>query len=310
MQISGKIQQLQNIIRSSLSPIIDRDYYLLEVPYYTNIGDTLIWQGELDFLRSLPFKCKGMFSLETFNFPKISEEDIILFQGGGNFGDLWSKHHDFKMNVISHYPNNKFIFFPQTVFFKNQSNLIANAKFLSNYSNVTICARDKCSYDILRTHFSNTIILVPDMAFYINLKKSSCNAPKKDLLLKRLDLEFKDSVYLQNLIKREDIDITDWPTMMPQKDLLTKVMLRLKYSHKIPKHFTDFFVYQIYRRHLINSGLKTILTHKTIYTTRLHTAILSVLLEKQVIFLDNSYGKNKTFYDSWLSDLENIQFIE
>ena len=77
MNTTQKIHQLQKQIKESLMPLIDNDYWLLEVPYYPNVGDTLIWQGELDFLSTLPYKRKGMQSYFT-NIPKnIAKDDII-----------------------------------------------------------------------------------------------------------------------------------------------------------------------------------------------------------------------------------------
>lgn len=61
MNFPEKIGQLRQIISDTLTPLITRDYLLLDVPYHGNIGDTLIWQGETDFLNTLPYKCKGVY---------------------------------------------------------------------------------------------------------------------------------------------------------------------------------------------------------------------------------------------------------
>ncbi len=42
-------RHLQSIIESKLSPLIDSNYVYWDLPYHINIGDTLIWQGTLDF---------------------------------------------------------------------------------------------------------------------------------------------------------------------------------------------------------------------------------------------------------------------
>lgn len=304
------IIELKNKIAESLSPLINKDYYLLEVPYYTNIGDTLIWQGELDFLKLLPYNCKGMYALESFKFPKLKEDNLILFQGGGNFGDLWPKHHDFKMEVIAHYPKNKFLFFPQTVYFEKDENLKSCAEFLSHYD-VTICARDKESYKILTQNFSNKIVLVPDMAFCIDMDcwKREFVA-KRPLLLKRTDKELYKTKQLQSIELLPEIDITDWPTMQTNRDVLTKIMNRIKRYSLTSGRLTDLFAYYIYRPHLIHVGVKLLNTHTHIYTTRLHAAILGVLLDKPITFIDNSYGKNSSFYSSWLVDYDKIKLLE
>ncbi|WP_302323746.1 polysaccharide pyruvyl transferase family protein [Bacteroides congonensis] len=47
-----------------------------------------------------------------------------------------------------------------------------------------------------------------------------------------------------------------------------------------------------------------------VYTTRLHVAILSILLGKTFVFFDNSYGKNKFFYETWLKDIDDANFVD
>lgn len=313
MDAKNKIRQLKQVIENTLLALIDQDYYLLEVPYYTNIGDSLIWQGELDFLSNIPYRCKGMYALETFPFwKKIPAGSLILFQGGGNFGDLWTKHHSFKMNIIRKFPNCKFIFFPQTVFFQKKENLLQCAEFLSAQKNITICARDCTSYEILKRYFSCNVLLVPDMAFFMDMDKWQTHSISvvKNLLLKRTDSEFKESAYIEKLSSQSDMDVTDWPTMLKIPDRETKIMLRLKEYLCCRYLLADFYAQNYYRKHLIQTGIKLIANHNKIFTTRLHTAILGVLMDKEIELIDNSYGKNRTFYDTWLSDYDKIKFIK
>lgn len=299
-----KILQLKGVIDKNLRSIINRDYYLLEVPYYTNIGDTLIWQGELDFLKTFPHKCIGMYSLESFKYPSIDEKTLIIFQGGGNFGDLWTKHHDFKMKVVTHYPKNEFLFMPQTVHFEDENNLKKCAEFLANY-NVTICARDNMSYEILTTYFKNNVLLVPDMAFYMDVKRWNKHyRAERPLLFKRIDKELKQTEYLSAL-ENQDVDISDWPTMY-NTGRPTWLMYKSKSLPNRAPWLADFYCQIFYRPYLIRTAVKFLKTHTEIYTTRLHGAIFSVMLNLKTTFIDNSYGKNRTFYDTWLSDCDCI----
>lgn len=315
MTFSQKIFELKNKICEILIPLIQSDYWLLEVPYHPNIGDTLIWQGEMDFLKNIPFKCKGMFALETFKFPEIKETDIILFNGGGNFGDLWTKHHDFKMEVVRRYPKNKFLFFPQTVYFEKRENLEACARFLSQYD-VTICARDRVSYQTLCHHFKNKILLVPDMAFCMNMKKwqkTSYRAAEIPLILKRSDKELKASFALERCLQTvSPATVMDWPTMGAWNRIEYFKWQVLRVARKFRQLWMyDVYMRYIYRPYLIKAGIGILKSHTDIYTTRLHTCILSILLEKEkIFFFDNSYGKNKQFYDTWLMDCENVQMME
>ena len=116
MTSQEKIQQLKGCIYNSLVHLIDGDYVLLDVPYYTNIGDTLIWEGTKHFLKNIPHKCLYTASVETYKNRPLPPDTVILLQGGGNFGDLWRRHQDLRLEVIRAYPKNKIIILPQTVF--------------------------------------------------------------------------------------------------------------------------------------------------------------------------------------------------
>lgn len=310
MTCAEKVIELRAKIEAALAPLVTRDYWLLEVPYYSNIGDTLIWQGEMDFLRRLACRCKGAYSLETFKFPKIDNRDLILFQGGGNFGDLWCKHHDFKMKVVECYPENEFLFFPQTVFFEKRENLIRCAEFLEKY-NCTICARDKVSYEVLCANFKNRILLVPDMAFCMDMKRwTKVYSATRPLLLKRQDKEFKPNSDIKRLQTSGECDISDWSTMMGRITWVERWKGRVQSHPRKLGWLYDLFVQQVHRPYLIREGVRLINSHTDIYTTRLHACILSILLGKEgITFFDNTYGKNSGFYDTWLTDCENVKMV-
>ena len=53
MNYQEKITDLRKKIKDKLSPLIDNDYVLLDLPYHKNIGDILIWAGEIEFLKTL-----------------------------------------------------------------------------------------------------------------------------------------------------------------------------------------------------------------------------------------------------------------
>lgn len=317
MTLAEQIVELRSKIETALAPLITRDYWLLEVPYYSNVGDTLIWQGECDFLKRLPVKCRGMHSLESFRFPKIKKDDLILFQGGGNFGDLWTKHHDFKMKVVAAYPENEFVFSPQTVFFEKTENMMKCAAFLAD-KRVTICARDEVSYRLLKANFSNRILLVPDLAFSIELDSWYKPTPGTgELLLKREDKELRTTAYLSEVEQRSGIVVSDWTTFRGATGC-ERCFNRVRgLAHRavfqgsgLGPRMIDWYGRWIYRPFLMRAGIRQLARYQTIYTTRLHAAILGLMLGKQVVLIDNSYGKNRQFYETWLRACENVRMSD
>lgn len=312
MMFKEKTEKLSSIIFGELSSLIDNDYVLYELPYYNNIGDLLIWEGELSFLRKIPYRMIDSCSMHTYHISrqqKISDETIILMQGGGNFGDIWRSIQEFRLDIIQRHPNNKIIIFPQTVYYKNRQLMEADANVMGQHKNLTICARDKVSYDLLKGNFSNSILLLPDMAFCIpteRLQKYARSVIDKTLFLKRKDCELQNVEY--KVTNQYPLDICDWPAM-EHLDIIQQGMRCMIVLRKLGiSTFEDWYCKRIYKDFLIKKGIEFVSQYKEIYTTRLHVAILSILLGKPFYFFDNSYGKNSSFFNTWLSDVDGIIF--
>ena len=308
----NKIAELKECINNKLAPLIDDDYVLLDVPYYTNIGDTLIWEGTKHFLKNIPHKCLYTASVETYKYRPLPQNTIILMQGGGNFGDLWRRHKDLRLEVVKSYPNNRIIILPQTVFYKNIAVFREDAKVLNSHKDLHICARDTGSLNFLQQALTCNLLLVPDMAFCISsklLKKYSKKEGERTLFLKRNDLEFCEYDFNSYITEnRSMLDICDWPTMEQQfkaKAYLDKLLWHKEQIGRIPDIYADW----VFRPHQVKKGVEFVSQYKKVYTTRLHVAILSLLLNKEIVFFDNSYGKNSSFYDTWLTEVDNITFV-
>ena len=313
MTVSEKISQLKSIIDKQLSPLIDANYILLDVPYYTNIGDTLIWEGTREFLKKIPYRCLYTASVETYKYQPLPKGTIILMQGGGNFGDLWRRHQDLRQRVVEAYPDNKIIILPQTIFYKDKKWFEKDATALNKHKNLHICARDTKSLEILESAVTGNLHLVPDMAFYISerlLKRESVKENGRTLFLKRNDTEFCEYDFNAHITEEKALlDTCDWPTMEQSffaKELLDKLVFRRKRLKRIPDIYADL----IFRPFQVKKGVEFVSQYKKVYTTRLHVAILSILLKKEVVFFDNSYGKNSSFYHTWLQNLDNLKFIQ
>ncbi len=305
------IQNLQQIIIDKLEYLIDRDYVLLDIPYYNNFGDTLIWEGELEFLKRNCHKLLYQSDCDNYNKNKVLEDSIILLQGGGNFGDLWVRNNDFRKKVITENPNNKIIIFPQTVYYQNEENMLEDAELYSKHNNITICARDSKSYDLLKKHFSNNILLVPDMAFFVNVNKfiSTTEEKNRSLFFKRTDKELLSDIKPSFI--PDDIDTSDW--INPDTKLLNRIAFSrvitsplYRLNRNILNRYFDFYWSNYRKNQHIRLAVNQINPYEKIYATRLHCCILSILLNKKIFLMDNSYGKNSSFYETWLKELDNV----
>ena len=318
MESKDKIIELRGVIEEKLTSLIDHDYVLLDLPYYDNIGDTLIWEGTREYLKTLPYKCLYYASKDSFQYKKLSSDVVILLQGGGNFGDLYRLHSEFRKKIITLYPNNKIIILPQSVFYQTDQYVESDAQVYSSHKNLYICAREQYSYNFLKEHFHNTCLLIPDMAFYINVAKFKISETTNRILyLKRKDKEFVQDE--GNLQVPQNAEVHDWPTYeysFKQAELVEKVCYKVAklarllgvkdtYRMKIDDWKRNYF----YRKFYLQLGIDFLSPYSVIYTTRLHVMILGMLLGKELFLLNNSSGKVINYYTTWLEGMEHINVI-
>lgn len=317
MKYLEKIQHMKSLIQKQLVPLIDGDYVLLDLPYYSNVGDSLIWQGEEDFLKTLPYKCLYKSGIRDVSYVKkyVKPDTVILCQGGGNFGDFWPDHQLFRRQVIESFPNNRIVILPQSIGFCDQNQLVQDSHFFSKYPNVIICVRDKMSLEVAEKFFKdNPHLLVPDMAFFMDVSKYKKNKVEKKstIFLKRNDKELDGS--LDYTIVPKDADVKDWLSHQDHNKFLwkTRLMYRCSLLDKMfkttfEKKVNDYFWNHYLRNVQVQEAIDDLSLYDIIYTTRMHAVILSVLLGKEKIYyFDNSYGKTSSLVETWLFDLDSI----
>lgn len=307
-----------NILFSALNKIITNDYIFLDLPYYSNVGDILIWEASLQLLKKIKNRCLYSCSVETYRKPRIKKDTILLFSGGGNFGDLWEKHQQFRHRVMEDFPDNPIVQLPQSVWFENEDNLIKDIHcYESHKGSVTICLRDKQSFDIIRNNYHNiNTLLVPDMVLALDidkiLKKYRIKRIQGEgtLYFKRDDKEFVD----KDINSNYDAE-GDWPCRnqdiksAKRYRILMHRLVKLHTPEKMRLKITDLYYRFIIKDALLRNGISFLMPYREVYATRLHAAILACLIGKKVYMIDNTYHKCSGVYKLWMKDFENISLI-
>ena len=315
MTRDDKISQLDIIIQDALSEMVGPQCVYVDLPYYANVGDVLIWEGTNQFFKRNHITVVYSGSWDTFDFRPIPEEIPIVMQGGGNFGDIWEPPQQFRLSIIKRYPKNRIIILPQTVYYYSEQRIKEDAIIFSSHSNLTICVRDTNSFNLVRKYFKNNVICLPDMAFCIPTKKIRKFGKKTKLgaylFLKRSDKEYKFSRY--ETIIPTNVNVRDWPPLENEQSYLRTMSCLIKRRRILTRlgisRIIDFYAYYILRCRIMHEGVRFLSQYERVYTTRLHGAILAILLDKPCVLLNNSYGKNESFYNTWLSDVNEITFV-
>lgn len=317
MNNNAMIENLRGKIVKTILPLMTTEVIIVDAPYYGNIGDVLIWQGIKDFFDENNIKIKGIYSVDTFKFVNIEASITIVLTGGGNFGDLYRFYHEFRLKIIQHYPHNKIVVMPQSVYYKSSDFLAHDVQIVNSHRNLSIIARDQVSYNFMREHFTKTNILIaPDMAFYISdtlIDKYRATKPHKDTIC--LFREDKESVLSLSSLRGNGFDICDWPTIGKVPSVIKGLDVCYRVARKLRVVRLDVLVNKLcdrianifIRKSFVHQGCKLLSDYKSIYSTRLHGMILGILLDKDVVCIDNSTGKISAFYNTWLTDLDSLR---
>lgn len=295
------IKQLQDKIHDSLKDLVSKDTPLaiLDFPDIRNCGDSAIWLGEMAYLRDR-FNKRPDYVSRTNDFSaeemrRRVPEGPIFIHGGGNFGDIWVSHQDFRERILEQFPDRQVIQFPQSIHYNSPERMEQTARVIEKHKNFVLLVRDEESRDLAQKHFQCEVRLCPDMAFAIGvLPQRPTQLPVLAML--REDAEKVGRAHTDAL---KGIPVEDWITESPRKVKIAKAMgaasayLSLK-PEELALRKLDAAANNRFER-----GISQISRGQAIVTDRLHVHICSLLLGRPHAVLDNSYGKIRRFMNAF-----------
>ncbi|KIW14989.1 hypothetical protein PV08_07776 [Exophiala spinifera] len=277
-------------------------------PNYPNKGDAAIWAGEQELLRALGIqmvytcadendydKTKLRTELEAHGGPS---KTVIMFQGGGNFGDIWPRLQTNREQVARDFPDYRIRSFPQTYKFYHEKNLKVAQEAYGQHPDLQLTARDTRSYMAMQADFGkrHTVLLLPDAATMLINRVPPPPASREGILfLARTDGEgeqdhVKEQAEVEKLRelvddhgKEMNVTTADWVTEDPKEawtaaNLDEQSWVRVNWAH-------DFLA-----------------SYEMILSDRLHVHILSTVWGlDHVVVEQGSYAKLRTYHDTWLT---------
>ncbi|KAJ3079448.1 hypothetical protein HK102_003776 [Quaeritorhiza haematococci] len=309
------LNNIRKEIRKTMKSVIDvkNPVVFVAPPEHWNLGDSFIALGTFEVLHDfkpgmVPVACTEFHcsndiiksTLEKYGGTKAT----AVFQGGGNFGDLWRPEQEGRLNFVRANPNHNIVFAPQSIWYNNQNTLKSDAKILGAHKNLRILVRDQVSIDILNAPGlipEQNILFCPDMAFMIGPRDPVADPVVDVLVLSRWDKEkttdFRDALdRLKKLWDSEGMtyEITDWFDLEKQATWEVK-------SAPLREQ-------EQYRLHVANRALSR---GRIVVSDRLHATVLATLMGKPHVYMDNTYRKisnlrDSTFLEPACSD-DNLQ---
>jgi len=263
-----------------------------------NRGDSAINVGEFEALEKLGieiiFYCSitecGNFKTAKEAISRVTEPVVVLTTGGGNFC-VYESQCSHSERLVSTFPDHEVLAFPQSANSASTQRMKAHADIMNKHPNITYLFRDRRSYNTIVNSGMfkyKTAVLCPDAAMQIGIQQPPIEPTHDIVFLKRRD---KESLHLKMPNKfpaNLSIVVGDWS----------------RHNNRSPRG-SD--IKEISYKHLM-IGLKHLSRGKVIISDRLHAHILSVLLGKPNVMIDNSYKKVSSFHNTWTPSVENVLF--
>lgn len=306
--LSDRIGEIARLIPPAHSVVF------LDYPVYLNVGDLLIEQGTEVFLKAFGYqvtKVRSAYDFSSEDAAAIDPQATIVLQGGGNFGDLYHLHQQFRERVIKQCRKNRIVLLPQTVYFESPQRLSECIAAFSAHPDLHVCLRDQTSYAFFRRHFRNPAYLYPDMAHFLWAdyeRYRKVEPTRSTLCFARVDQEERPIAYVDAKGGRP----IDWRDLFTVSDRVTfRLLHRLHLNHLqlLPQNEIHP-LWRMFRNHLIRKSARMLVQHDRVVTNRLHMALLGLLTGREVIMADNSYGKLSAYYACWLKDIPSISLLD
>ena len=312
------IESLQRKIDESLVPYLPgiEELILLDFPNHANVGDSAIYAGELAFFNKKLFARPSIVS-DTINVPweriaASSKNDPIFLHGGGNFGDLWPQHQEFRESVLRRFPGRLVIQLPQSIHYSDTRKISQTAQVIREHGNFVLLVRDDASYEIAKNNFRCEVKRSPDMAFHLGPLKVPQQPEHELLLLLRNDREKRREEPDNALSLPLGTVVTDWlddkKAMKAGAKAATAIKALLR--NETGRMSVRRNYYEILAMNRLQRGVRLLSSGGFIITDRLHVHIISILLDIQHVVLDNNYGKVSRFIDLWTNGFTKMTQAE
>lgn len=282
-----------------------RKYFIIGVPNYGNLGDQAISISQYEYIKKISDDdslVHNIYLSEFVNYwsflkNNIREDDVIVFQGGGNIGDEYLHAEFVRQICIKEFKNNKIVIFPQTCFFSDSQKgkliLSKSKKIYSSHSNLVLVSREQKSYNLLQRYFPRNIhLLTPDIVLLYPFNDDfSDKVQNKVIFCVRNDQEKnvsdKEMNRLMELVKNRGFDIKVTDTCIDGDNYYD-----LEQSKK-----------------LVDDKIKELSEAQLVITDRLHGMVFTALSSTNCIALGNYNHKVEGVYH-WLAHYSGIKYID
>ena len=279
---------------------------ILDYPFHLNCGDAMIFLGEMRVLADLGIKVREISHLGSYDanlHQSMPRDTVMLFHGGGNFGDLYPHHQEFRLRALADLQDFRCIVLPQSIYFGDAGKIGESRSILEDHPDLTLTWRDRSSLELARQHFPECrSVLVPDAAFSLvswRRRRVTLRRHSRVSVLARMDDE---SIGLHSSGGLGTVT-EDWSLQSSEASTVGFVsrLLRRRLQWLGPlRSPVRRRLYKFRAACLAGAAARQVSSTDILVTDRLHAAIAAMLVGTDVIVVDSLDRKSRHLVDTWL----------
>ncbi len=285
---------------------------LLDEPVHRNIGDHLIQLGAERFFAKLGDPIIARAHVHSYKrlalARQLRPDTVLVCAGGGHLGDLYPSHQRLREQLVADFPERRIVILPQSLYFQSADAEARMARAFGAHPDLHLFLRDRDSLQSAEQLGLSNLHLAPDMAHALYPVATTGNAAGGVLRLLRRDEEATGATDARDAI--------DWPDLVRAGDTLALGLVAtgswISRSLGSPAAAENRLWALLDRRRsaLLRRAVTLLSGYERIVSSRLHGALLGLLLDKQVRLLPSLTGKSAAYYRTWLTDMEQCSFAD
>lgn len=302
-QVAGirSVQSLQQTALAMLSEHIPRasTWTAIDYPMHFNVGDGAITLGQAKLAHHVGARQCTVLDRASYRRELVSRVSLPVIAGGGNWGGLYPTHHDLRLRVLADLRGQEVVQMPQSIHYASPKHREELRRAVGTHGRLTLLVRDQRSYDTAIADYDCDVHLVPDLVFTLGPLRPP--RPTVEVVTQaRTDREAQEGV-------RHDLPSFDW-LEVPGRSVPRAALALARTTNRAQSHLPatvsarpNVWGASLLAQVNLRRGVSLLGRARYIVTDRLHGHVLSYLLGRPHVVVDDRYGKIRALHDSWLA---------
>ncbi len=279
-------------------PRYDR-WTAIDYPMHFNVGDAAITLGQARLATEVGASLGAVLDRVSYRSRLVSPGSLPVIAGGGNWGGLYPTHHKLRLRALHDLRGRDVVQMPQSIQYASQEHREQLRRAVGEHGRLTLLVRDERSYNVAVADYDCAVHLVPDLVF--TLGRLSTPGPSTDVVVQgRTDREAQES--------STDLSTFDW--LEPPCASLSRIAFRAarlanRAQRRVPQQIAGratVATTRVLAEVNLRRGTALLGRGRYVATDRLHGHVLSYLIGRPHVVVDDRYSKIRALHETWLVD--------